>query len=160
MWAIEHYGIEPDLITLSKALGGGLPIGAMLAKEHVAAAFSPGDHASTFGGSAITAAAACAAVRTIIEEDLPGNAARLGSYLGERLGQLGPPVKEVRATGLLIGMDLETPQAAAVKTQCREHGLLINTVGDSMLRLMPPLIITREQADQGLAILAQALKAV
>ena len=160
MFAYEHYGIEPDLITLSKALGGGLPIGAMLAKEHVAAAFSPGDHASTFGGSAITAAAACAAVRTIIEEDLPGNAARLGSYLGERLGQLGPPVKEVRATGLLIGMDLETPQAAAVKTQCRERGLLINTVGDSMLRLMPPLIITREQADQGLAILAQALKAV
>jgi len=160
MFAYQHYGIEPDIITLSKALGGGMPIGAMLAQEHVAAAFRPADHASTFGGTAITAAAACAALRVIIEEKLPERAAELGAYLGGRLVAMDGLLASVRATGLMIGIDLAQPQGGALKTWCREHGLLINTVGDSMLRLLPPLVITREQVDEGLDILAQACKAV
>jgi len=160
MFAYEHFGIEPDIITLSKALGGGVPIGAMLAKEHVAKAFQPGDHATTFGGSALPAAAACAALRTIIAEKLPQRAAETGAYMGERLLAMGGPIKAVRATGLMIGVDLAAPVGGEVKAWCREHGLLINTVGDSILRLLPPLVIGRAEADEGMEILAQGLRAV
>ncbi len=159
-FAYQHYGVEPDVITLAKGLGGGVPIGAMLAREPVAGAFQPGDHASTFGGSALPAAAALATLEAIEEEGLIENAARVGGLLAERLeslrGRYGL-ITEVRARGMMIGIDLAKPVALRVKEECLRRGLVIITVGDQMLRLLPPLVLTEEQAEQGLNILEQAL---
>jgi len=160
MFAYQHYDVEPDVITLAKGLGGGVPIGAMLAREPTAGAFEPGDHASTFGGSPLPAAAALATLEALDEEDLVGNAARIGERLAQGLAAMQEKVAlvgEVRARGLMIAVDLTRPVAAEVKRKCAERGLLINTVGDRMLRLLPPLVLTKEQADCGLAILGEVL---
>jgi len=160
LFAYQHYGIEPDVITLAKALGGGVPIGAMIAREPAASAFEPGDHASTFGGSALPAAAALAALDAIEGEGLVENAARVGERLAQGLEAVRakcPLAKEVRARGLMIAVDLAQPKAARVKQECAARGLLVNTVGDGMLRLLPPMVLTQAEADQGLALLEQAL---
>jgi len=162
-FAYQHYGIEPDVLTLAKGLGGGVPIGAMMAREPVASAFQPGDHASTFGGSALPAAAALATLRVIEEEKLVENAARVGARLAqglEALRQKGGLVTEIRARGLMIGVDLARPVAGQVKSECAQRGLLIITVGDQMLRLLPALVLSEAQADKGLAILADVLAKV
>lgn len=162
LFAYEHYGIEPDIITLSKAIGGGMPLGAMLAREHVASAFQPGDHATTFGGTAIAAAAGFAAVSAIIDEKMPENAAAIGEYLREKFTALKAAnalVSDFRIIGCMAAVDLAEPVAAAVQTYAREHGLLILTVGPGMLRLLPALICTREQVDEAMAIITQALEA-
>jgi len=162
-FAYQHYGIEPDVLTLAKGLGGGVPIGAMIAREPVASAFQPGDHASTFGGSALPAAAALATLRAIEEEKLVENAARIGARLAqglEALRQKCALVTEIRARGLMIGVDLTKPVAGQVKSECAQRGLLIITVGDQMVRLLPPLVLSEAQADRGLEILADVLAAV
>lgn len=162
LFAYQHYGIEPDIITLSKALGGGMPIGAMLAKEHVAAAFQRGDHATTFGGTAIAAAAGYAAVSTIIDEDLPARAAEIGAYLSEKIIALQaaqPLVAGYRCLGCMCAVDLTAPVATQVQAHARDAGLLMLTVGDNMLRLLPALIATREQVDAALEIIAHSLEA-
>jgi predicted acetylornithine/succinylornithine family transaminase len=162
-FAYQHYGIEPDVLTLAKGLGGGVPIGAMIAREPVASAFQPGDHASTFGGSALPAAAALATLRAIEEEKLVENAARIGERLAEGLEALRQKcalVTEIRARGLMIGVDLAKPVAGQVKSECAQRGLLIITVGDQMVRLLPPLVLSEAQADRGLEILADVLAAV
>jgi acetylornithine/succinyldiaminopimelate/putrescine aminotransferase len=149
------------VITLAKGLGGGVPIGAMVAREPVASAFQPGDHASTFGGSALPAAAAVATLTVIEEEGLVQNAARVGARLAQGLEALREKcalINEVRARGLMIGVDLTKPVAAKVKGECLKRGLLITTVGDQMLRLLPPLVLSETQADRGLAILEAALR--
>lgn len=161
MFAYQHYQVEPDVVTLAKGLGGGVPIGAMIAREPCASSFGPGDHASTFGGSPLPAAAALATLEAIAEEDLVGNAARVGARLAQGLEALQAKsgrVKEVRARGLMIAVDLVEPRAARVKQECARRGLLINTVGEDMLRLLPPLVLTPEQADQGLALLEAGLE--
>jgi len=163
LFAYEHFGIEPDIITLSKALGGGMPIGAMLAKESVASAFQPGDHGTTFGGTAIAAAAAYAAVSAIIEENLSAKAAENGAYLQEKLAELQakhPLVTGARVLGCMAAVDLGEPIAAQVKLAAQERGLLILTVGDSMLRLLPALICERAQIDDAMQIIAEALNSV
>lgn len=163
LFAYEHYGIEPDILTLSKALGGGIPLGAMLAREPVASAFKPGDHASTFGGTAIAAAAGLAAVSTIIDEKLPENAAAIGRWLTDSLTALqnsSEVVNGFRVIGCMAAIDLNQPVAAAVQTCAREHGLLILTVGDSMLRLLPALICERSEVDEAFATIAGALQSV
>ncbi len=162
LFAYQHYDIQPDVITLAKALGGGLPIGAMIAREPAASAFEPGDHASTFGGSALPAAAALAALEVIEEEGLVANADRMGQRLAQGLEALRAKtrlVKEVRARGLMIAVDLTQPKAAQVKEECAARGLLVNTVGDNMLRLLPPMVLTLEEADRGLRLLGEALAA-
>ena len=162
LFAYQHYDIQPDVITLAKALGGGLPIGAMIAREPAASAFEPGDHASTFGGSALPAAAALAALEVIEEEGLVANADRMGQRLAQGLEALRAKtrlIKEVRARGLMIAVDLTQPKAAQVKEECAARGLLVNTVGDNMLRLLPPMVLTLEEADRGLRLLGEALAA-
>jgi predicted acetylornithine/succinylornithine family transaminase len=162
LFAYQHYDIQPDVITLAKALGGGLPIGAMIAREPAGSAFEPGDHASTFGGSALPAAAALAALEVIEEEGLVANADRMGQRLAQGLEALRAKtrlVKEVRARGLMIAVDLTQPKAAQVKEECAARGLLVNTVGDNMLRLLPPMVLTLEEADRGLRLLGEALAA-
>ncbi|MHB8172062.1 MAG: acetylornithine transaminase [Thermincolia bacterium] len=155
----QHYDIEPDIITLAKALGGGFPIGAMLAKAHVAAAFRPGDHASTFGGNPLACAAALATMETMINRNVLENVVEVGGYFMGKLKALAekcPSITEVRGSGLIIGVDV-TVDVAEVMTKCREAGLLIARAGDNTLRFIPPLNITIGHVDQAMAILNQVL---
>lgn len=159
LFAWQLYGVKPDIFTLAKALGGGFPIGAMLAKEEVMEAFRAGDHASTFGGSHLACAAAKAALETIIEEDLPGRAKELGSYVMAKLEELKkekPVIKEIRGKGLMIGIELEKKCFEAVE-RARKNGLLINCTADKVLRLLPPLVIEKEQLDRAIQILGESL---
>lgn len=160
MFAFQHFGVVPDALTLAKGLGAGVPIGAMLAREPPASAFEPGDHASTFGGSALPAAAALAVLEAMQEERVVENAARLGARLAEGLRAMQRRIAliaDIRAWGMMIGIGLSRPLAATVKERCVARGLLIITVGDRILRLLPPLILTEEQADRGLGVMEQVL---
>ncbi|SHE88894.1 acetylornithine aminotransferase [Desulfofundulus australicus DSM 11792] len=157
--AYQHYGVEPDIFTLAKALGGGFPIGAMVAKEKVAAAFSPGDHASTFGGNPLACAAGLAAVKCLLNEGVIENAARVGAYLKDRLLELAGRfsfVREVRGLGLMLGMELSI-EGKEIVGRCQERGLLINCVDNHILRFIPPLIIGEAEVDEAVEILAGVL---
>ncbi len=160
MFAYEHFGVEPDVITLAKGLGGGVPIGAMIAREPAASAFEPGDHASTFGGSALPAATALAVLDAIENEGVLENVRRVGDRLAEALRQVqrkNALIEGIRAWGMMIGVDLSRPVAATAKERCIERGLLVITVGDRMLRLLPPMILSEAEADRGMAILGDVL---
>ncbi len=153
-FAYEQLGIEPDLVTLAKGLANGLPIGALLVRDGIAAAIGPGDHGSTFGGNPVACAAACAVLEAIDDELLENVAAR-GEQLARGLAGL-PGVLEVRGRGLLLAGVLDR-DAGAVVDECRAHGLLALTAGSDVLRLLPPLVITEAEVDEALAILAAVL---
>ncbi|HHY40199.1 MAG TPA: acetylornithine transaminase [Syntrophaceticus sp.] len=159
VFAYEHYGVKPDILTLAKSLGGGLPIGAAVAREEVAAVFQPGSHGSTFGGNPVACAAAKAVLDVIKEDGLVEQAARNGEYMKNRLTALQDryPIKEVRGMGFLLGMELEQPAAKLVNL-CQEGGLLVNCTAERVIRFLPPLITTREEIDEALEILEKALK--
>lgn len=160
LFAYQQAGVAPDILTLAKALAGGIPTGAMLAREEVMAAFSPGSHAATFGGNPFASAVALETLNTILEEDLPGRAARLGARILDRLRALQarlPVIRALRGRGLLIGIEVAADTKAVVAT-CMERGLLILTAGDTVLRLVPPLILSEAEADEGLAILEGVLE--
>jgi len=160
LFAYQHWGVEPDILTLAKALAGGVPMGAMLAREAVAASFVPGTHASTFGGTPFVSAVALAVVTTMLAEDLPGNATRVGKYFLDRLHGLRaahPMVKAVRGKGLILGMEVTVP-ARGIVAACMERGLLVLTAGDNVVRFVPPLVITEGDVDQAVTILEAALK--
>ncbi|AQS58012.1 acetylornithine transaminase [Desulforamulus ferrireducens] len=162
LFAYQHYQVEPDIITLAKALAGGFPIGALLAKEHVAVAFQPGDHASTFGGNPLACAAALAAMETLLQDGLLANTQQVGQYFVDKLKQLAEKytfVQEVRGMGLMLGMELTIPGKDIV-ARCLEQGLLINCTNGNVLRFLPPLIITEQQVDQAIEILDQAMRLV
>jgi acetylornithine/N-succinyldiaminopimelate aminotransferase len=161
--ACEHAEINPDIVTLSKGLAGGVPIGAMLAREPAASSFAPSDHGTTFGGSPLTAAAAVAALTALKEEGLIEKAAQMGEFFLAQLRALQekqPLIKEVRGQGLMIGVDLSQPVAPAVKAAARAKGLLLNTSGPNTLRMLPALVITRAQIDTAIAMLASALEEI
>ncbi len=155
LFCYEHYGIEPDIMTLAKSLGGGFPIGAMITKDRIASYFSFGDHASTFGGNPLACSAACAAIKAILEERLIENAVRVGDYFIERLKGLQKRysfIKGVRGKGLMIGVELEFAGEDIV-TKCQEKGILINCTVDRVLRFLPPLIVTKEEVDRVITVL-------
>lgn len=157
--AYQHYGIVPDILTLAKALGGGLPIGAMLAGEEVSATFQPGDHASTFGGNPLVCAAALAAMEEMLLGGVVENAAATGAYMYDKLIDLAGKydfVKEVRGLGLLLGMELAV-EGKDIVDRCREKGLLINCVNGNVLRFTPPLTITSKDVDQALELLDEVM---
>ncbi|MCM2359062.1 MAG: acetylornithine transaminase [Geobacteraceae bacterium] len=159
LFAHEHFGVVPDIMTLAKALAGGAPIGTMLAREEVASAFGPGTHGSTFGGNPLVTAAAVAAVRTILEEGILNHAEEIGEYLLgelESLGEKFPFFVEVRGIGLMIGMELSVPAGDIVKKGL-ERGLLLNVAQDRVLRFVPPLIVTKAEVDQMIGILSGIL---
>ncbi|MBE0598650.1 MAG: acetylornithine transaminase [Desulfuromonadales bacterium] len=158
LFAHEHFDIAPDIMTLAKALAGGAPIGTMLARAEVAAAFTPGTHGSTFGGNPLMTTAALAAVRAILEEGLLERAQAMGSYLQERLASLQrfPCVREVRGIGLMVGLNLTIPGAEIVN-QGHARGVLLNCTHDTVLRFVPPLVVTREQIDEMIGILERIL---
>ena len=160
MFAFQHFGIKPDIMTLAKALGGGLPIGVMIASEKFAYVLEPGTHASTFGGNAVVCAAGCAVLKTIKKENLLARASLLGRYIVEKLNILKsryPIIKNVRGIGLMIGIELGEPGAPIVK-KCLEKGLIINCTQGNILRLLPPLIISKSEADKAMKILEGAFK--
>lgn len=159
LFAYEHYGIAPDILTLAKGLGGGVPIGAMLARAEVADAFAPGDHGSTFGGNPLACAAALAVLTTIESDSLVDRARDVGAYLFKRLHGLArrqPVITEIRGLGLMAGIEVSI-EAAAVVDACRGRGLLVNAVKANTLRLVPPLIITPADVDEAVEILEGAL---
>ena len=155
----QHFGIEPDIMTLAKALGGGLPLGAMLAREDVANSFAPGSHASTFGGNPLVCRAGLAVMNTLVEGGVLQNCVRMGTYLVRRLQALQQRfsfIREVRGKGLMIGMELEIEGSKIVET-CMAEGLLLNCTAYKVLRFVPPLTIKKSEIDRGLAILEAVL---
>jgi len=161
-FAYQNFGISPDIITLAKALGGGFPIGAMLAKETVAEVFVPGDHASTFGGNPLAAAAAVAASSVLLSDDLLSSVREKGLYFKEKLIGLQkqfPYITKVKGLGLMLGCDLNI-DALPIVEFCLEKGVLINAVGGSILRFVPPLTATKEEIDQVVKVLTQAFQEV
>ncbi len=150
LFAYEQLGVAPDIMTLAKGLGGGVPIGACLAKESVAAAFSPGAHASTFGGNPLACAAAVAVCRTLLEGQVLDQAKPMGDYLAKALTECKARhhvVRDVRGIGLLQGMELDI-DAKTVVAEALSRGLLINAAGERVLRFVPPLVITAQEIDQ------------
>lgn len=159
LFAYEQIGIEPDILVLAKGLASGVPIGAFLAKEH-ASAFQPGDHGSTFGGNPLACAAAYAVLNYIIENEVPGHVARVGSRFMERLNDLArdlPGVSGVRGRGLLVALILAQDNAQEVTLECLNHGLLVNRVRPDTIRFMPPLIATEEDIEEAINILRTVL---
>lgn len=145
--ASEHYGIKPNIVTLAKGLAGGVPIGAVIADRETAAGFMPGDHGSTFGGNPLACAAALAVLEEIEAKDLIKQAAETGNFLFARLRELqtgSSLIKEVRGKGLMIGIELSAPIAVDIKQDLMARGYLVGSVGDSVIRLLPPLIVTND----------------
>jgi acetylornithine/N-succinyldiaminopimelate aminotransferase len=153
-FAYQHFGVEPDIMTMAKALGGGMAIGAMMATEEVAASLVPGKHASTFGGNAIACAAAIAVIEAIEQENLLKNAVELGKYAQDKLSQLKEKhsaIDHVRGVGLMIGVQLTGPGAEIVD-KCMEKGLRINCTQGTVIRFMPPMIAGRAEIDEAVEI--------
>ena len=159
LFGYQEFGVEPDVITLAKGLGYGTPIGAFLSKEYCMA-LVPGDHGSTFGGNALTTAAAYAGTKFLIENDIPGHARAMGDHLQRRLNELKSRfsfVKDVRGKGLLVAMEFESDIAGQLLTHANAGGLLLNAVKPNAIRFMPPLNVTVEEIDQAMSLLGDAL---
>ncbi|MFX4262324.1 acetylornithine transaminase [Pelotomaculum propionicicum] len=162
LFAYEHYSVKPDIITLAKALGGGFPIGAMLARGEAARVFQPGDHASTFGGNPLACAAALAALEEIIEGEVVEYTNAVGEILYSELEKLREKydyVKEIRGKGLLIGMELSIDGKKIVDA-CQEKGLLVNCVGGHVLRFIPPLTVSSTEVRQAIGILDEVMAGI
>jgi acetylornithine/N-succinyldiaminopimelate aminotransferase len=150
LFAYEHDGVEPDMLTLAKSLAGGVPIGALLIKKGIADSFKPGDHASTFGGNPLATAAGVAALTTILKERMLENCQKMGDYFISKLEEIKgkfPFVKEVRGKGLILGLELKMDGGSIVKEMLKKK-ILINCTMGNVLRFLPPLIVTREEVDQ------------
>ena len=159
LWCYEHYGIEPDIMTLAKALANGVPIGAMLTRDDIASVLVAGTHGSTFGGTPFITSVALATLTTILDDKLWERAAQMGRYLMDGLRAIqasNPAVRAVRGKGLLIGAEL-AGLAGPVVDACREAGLLVLSAGERVLRLTPPLIVEERDCDRALAIIKTAL---
>jgi len=155
----QHFDVVPDIITMAKALGGGVAIGAMMATEEIAASLVPGKHASTFGGNCLACAAGVAVIEAIEEDNLLKNAVELGQYVKDKFEQLKQKhfiIDSVRGIGLMIGVQLTSP-CKEIVDKCLENGLRINCTNDTVLRFMPPMIATKSQLDQAIEILDDVL---
>ena len=162
LFAYEQYGIEPDIMTLAKGLASGMPIGAILAKDR-ASVFVPGEHGSTFGGNPVACATGYATLKFIIDNNIAGNARRVGQYFItglQRLEQKFQCITEVRGRGLLIAMEFDSNMANSVVKTCLDRGLLVNRVKPNALRFMPPLIIGNSEVDEALNILDEVLSGI
>jgi acetylornithine and succinylornithine aminotransferases len=160
LFAYEHSGIKPDIMTLAKALGNGFPIGAMLATNKIAKAFVPGNHASTFGGSPLAMAAANATVKTMLQEGILEHCRKMGDYFLlqlKKLQQKHKIIKEVRGKGLMLAAQLNI-ESGDIVNKCLQRGLLINSAGGKTLRFVPPLIITTQDVDQAIKVLDEVME--
>ncbi|MCR5142377.1 MAG: aspartate aminotransferase family protein [Ruminococcus sp.] len=152
-----NYGIKPDIVSMAKALGGGMPIGAICATEEVSKAFTAGSHGTTFGGHPVCCAAALAAIEEMEDKHLADNAAKIGAYFMDKLKGL-PHIKEVRGQGLLVGVEFDDVNAVDVKHKCFDRKLLITAIGDKVIRMVPPLIITEKDCDKAFEIIREAVE--
>src|SRR4030043_509050 len=162
LFGYMQYGIEPDIMTLAKGLGGGMPIGALLAKEK-AAVFTLGDHNSTFGGNPVTCAAAYATLKYVIDNNIPGNAKKVGEYFMGKLLDLKkkyPFITDVRGRGLLIAVQFNSEIAQQVVLDCLDKGLLVNKLMPNAIRFIPPLIIGNQEVDEAVGILDGVLAGI
>jgi acetylornithine/N-succinyldiaminopimelate aminotransferase len=162
LFGYQAFGVEPDIISLAKGLGGGVPVGAVLAKEH-AAVFEPGDHGSTFGGNVLTCATAHASVRYIIDNDILPHARQVGAHLHNKLQALQSKhacVVQVRGMGLLLAIEFSHDIATEVVSACNDAGLLLNPVRSNVIRFMPPLTVSTEEISEGVEKLDAVLNAV
>ena len=150
--AFLHYGVKPDVLTMAKAMGGGMPISAVVTSGEIAKAFTMGSHGTTYGGNAVCCAASLAQITELLDRDLAGNAKRVGAYLMEKLRTL-PHVTEVRGRGLMIGVVYDGPVGLAVKHGCFDGKLLVTLIWDRVIRLIPPLIATKEDCDKAYEIM-------
>jgi acetylornithine/N-succinyldiaminopimelate aminotransferase len=159
MFCYKNFGIEPDIMTLAKALGGGFPIGAMMAKKEIADVLSPGTHATTFGGGPLACAAALAVFEAIEKEKLLNNTVIVGSYLFKKLNDLKkkhPVIRDVRGMALMAGIELSI-EGKGIYEECLKNRLLINCTQGNVLRVMPPLVVREKEVDRAVDILDQAL---
>ncbi len=162
-FAYEKYGIKPDIVTLAKGLAGGVPIGAFICTEEVAKAFKPGDHGTTFGGNPLACAAANVVLDTVPNEKFLAHVEEVGAYFKDKLIGLQKKypaqIKEIRGEGLILGAQLDKPKHSGVEivNECMKRGAIINCTVDTVLRFIPPLIITREQVDEVIKILDSVL---
>lgn len=159
----EWSGIRPDIITMAKGLANGVPIGALLAREEVAQSLTPGTHGCTFGGNFLACSAALATLDVLQEENLMTNAAHVGDYFQARLwdwAERSGALREVRGCGLMVGVALNKPVARELMLECLKNGLVFNAIGTTTLRFLPPLIISNEDVDEAMKIIAAAYKAV
>ncbi|MFQ5902079.1 MAG: acetylornithine transaminase [Candidatus Binatia bacterium] len=159
LFAYEHFDVKPDIMTLAKALGGGLPLGAMLAKEEVARSFVPGTHASTFGGNPLACSVSIAVLKTLLQGGVLKDCVKMGKILLRGIQSLKdrfPFIREVRGKGLILGMELEQDGSKIVE-DCLQAGLLINCTANKVLRFLPPLTVGKRDIDRGLAILQKVL---
>src|SRR5688572_3240324 len=155
-FGFEHLDVRPDVVTMAKALGNGVPIGACWARAEVADAFVPGDHATTYGGQPLATAAARAVLRVMEDEDVPARAVRAGKRLTDAL--LGVDgIGGVRGLGLLLAAELDEPVAKDVAARALEAGLVVNAVTDNALRLAPSLLVTDEEIDEAVGLLQKVL---
>lgn len=155
----ETFGVEPDIITMAKALGGGVPIGCMATKSHIAESLTPGSHASTFGGNPLVCSAALASINTIVDDKLAENAQRMGEYLMQKLLSLKERfsmIKDVRGRGLVIGVELGI-EGKELVNQAIKSGLILNCIGTNVIRFVPPLIINESHVDEAMAIFEKVL---
>ncbi len=157
--AFMSYGVKPDAVSMAKAIGGGMPIGAMCTSAKIAKTFGAGAHGSTFAANPVCCAAALAEIDEIMEQHLSENAKEVGAYFMEQLKIL-PCVREIRGRGLLVGVEFEEPIAFAVKHQCVENRLLITAVRDNIIRMAPPLIATKEHVDEAVVLLKKSVQEV
>ncbi|MFA5867789.1 MAG: acetylornithine transaminase [Actinomycetota bacterium] len=163
MFAYEHYDVDPDIVTVAKGLGGGVPIGAVIASKKVHEVFEPGDHGTTFGGSPLTAAAGLAALQAIEDEAMVDNAGTMGSYLINSLNVLRERVDciaDVRGLGLMAALELTEPATQDVVLDCLKRGLVINKTSATTLRFLPPLIVTKDDVDAMIETLQASLEAL
>ena len=159
LFGYQSFDVEPDVMTLAKGLGGGVPIGAFMLKDH-AIALTPGDHGSTYGGNVLTTAAAYASTQYIIENDIPANAMKMGEYLRTGLNRLRDRhdfISEVRGMGLLNAVEFNKEMAAEVLTTCNAQGLLLNFTRPQLIRIMPPLTVTEAEVDEALVKLEKGM---
>ena len=153
-----NYGIKPDIVSMAKALGGGMPIGAICARKEVAKAFTAGSHGTTFGGHPVCCAAALAAINELLEADCAKNAKEMGDYFCSKLAML-PHLREVRHQGLFIGVEFDdTISGIDVKHGCLERKLLITAIGDHIIRMVPPLIVKKEDCDKAFEIIKETVE--
>ena len=160
MFTHEHYGIEPDIMSLAKGLGGGFPIGAIIVKDEVAKAFEPGDHGSTFGEGLVACVAALAVIKVIEEEALIENSEKMGALIKGKLNEVSATcavIKEIRGKGLMIGIGLKQEIAEEIVSKCLESGLVINNIGSKIIRFLPPLCVTGDDIDKAMGIFKKAL---
>lgn len=157
--AYMNYGIKPDAVTMAKGMGGGMPIGAVCATAKMASAFGAGAHGSTYAGSPVCCAASYAQIQELLNRDLAGHAKEMGDYFAKKLEAL-PHIKEVRHAGLLVGAEFDTDKGLDIKHGCLDRLLLVTLIGNNIIRMVPPLIVTKEQIDRAVEILEASVNEV